>query len=334
MKAWQIPAFGMEHLELTERPDPQPGAGQVVVRIHAWSLNYRDILTVEGSYAPKMKLPSIPLSDCAGEIVATGSDVTRVKAGDRVIAAFMQKWIAGEPDEGALRSALGGVNDGVASEYALFDQSGVVPLPDYLSYEEAATLPCTGVTAWHALVTQGHLRPEETVLVQGTGGVSIFALQFGKLMKATVIATSSSDVKIERLREMGADLTINYASEPEWQKVAKDYTSGRGVDHVVEVGGVGTLPKSLRAVRPGGTIHLIGVLSGRGELEFTPVFMRNIRIQGIFVGSREMAEDMLHAMTAHQIHPVIDRVFAFEDMPEALRYMKSGAHFGKIVLKA
>jgi NADPH:quinone reductase-like Zn-dependent oxidoreductase len=334
MKAFEVREFGIDRLELAERPEPEPGEGEVVVRMRAWSLNFRDLLLIRGEYNPKLKRPMVPLSDGAGEVVKTGAGVTRVKTGDRVFAAFMQKWIGGEPDEGALRSALGGAVDGVAAEYVVFDQAGLVPIPDYLSFEEAATLPCTGVTAWHALISEGHLRPEETVLVQGTGGVSIFALQFAKLMKSTVIVTSSKDEKLERARKMGADAVVNYAENPEWHKTVRDITSGRGVDQIIEVGGAGTLGKSMRAVRPGGIIHVIGVLSGRGDIDFTPVFMRNLRLQGIFVGSREMAEDMCVAMTAHELRPVIDRVFPFGAMREALHYMETGAHFGKIVVSA
>ncbi|MDZ4799770.1 MAG: NAD(P)-dependent alcohol dehydrogenase, partial [Bryobacteraceae bacterium] len=265
--------------------------------------------------------------DGAGEVVEVGAGVTRVKPGDRVMAAFMQKWVDGELTEDGMRSALGAGGEAVGAEYVVLDQEGLVVLPVYLSFEEAASLPCAGVTAWHSLVSEGHVRAGETVLTLGTGGVSIFAVQFAKLMGARVIATSSKADKIERLQAMGADQTINYVEQPDWHKIA------RGVDHVVEVGGKDTLPKSLRAVRPGGSVYVIGVLSGRGDLDFTPVFMRNIRLQGIFVGSRVMAEDMLRAMAAHELRPVIDRVFELGEAREALRYMESGAHFGKIVLR-
>lgn len=333
MKHWSIPEFGLDKLTLSERPDPEPGEGQVLVRAHAWSLNRRDLMVVRGEYNPRMRLPAVPLSDVAGEVLKVGPGVTRVHPGERVAAAFMQKWIDGEPDEAALRSALGGGLEGVAAELVVLDQEGVVRLPDYLSYEEAATLPCAAVTAWHALVTEGHLRPDEWVLVQGTGGVSIFALQFAKLMKARVIATSSSEDKLRRLREMAAEATINYLDVPEWHKAARETTGGRGVDQIVEVGGSDTLPKSMSAVRPGGKIHVIGVLSGLGGINFLPVFMRNLRLQGIFVGSRTMFEDMLRAMAAHELHPVIDRVFPFGALPEALGYMETGAHFGKVVVR-
>jgi NADPH:quinone reductase-like Zn-dependent oxidoreductase len=334
MKVWEVQEFGIDRLALVDRPEPSGGDGEIVVRMHAWSLNFRDMMVARGEYNPKMKRPMVPLSDGAGEVAAVGPGVTRFKPGERVMGTFMQRWIDGDPDETALRSALGGSIDGVAAEYVVFSEEGLVPIPEHLSYEEAATLPCAGVTAWHALVSEGHLRPDEWVLTQGTGGVSLFAIQFAKLMHARVIATSSQDEKLERVRAMGADERVNYAQNPDWDKAAREITKGRGVDHVVEVGGQGTLPKSMRAVRPGGTIHVIGVLSGRGEVGFIPLFMRNLRLQGIFVGSRTMFEDMCRAIAAHQVRPTIDRVFGFQELREALHYMERGNHFGKICLRA
>lgn len=328
MKALVIQEFGLDKLTVVERDTPRPAEGQALVRMRAWSLNYRDLMVIEGTYNPKMKRPMVPFSDGAGEVVEVGPGVTRVKPGDRVMGAFMQKWTSGVLTEEGMKSALGGAIDGVGAEYVVLDAEGLIRLPDYLSFEEAATLPCAAVTAWHALVSEGHLRPGESVLTLGTGGVSVFALQFAKLMHARVIATSSKAEKIERLKAMGADQTINYVEEPDWFKPA------RGVDHVVEVGGKDTLPKSLRAVKPGGSVYVIGVLSGRAEADLTSVFMRNVRLQGIFVGSREMAEEMLRAMEAHQMRPVIDQVFPFQQTVDALRYMGTGAHFGKIVVRA
>jgi NADPH:quinone reductase-like Zn-dependent oxidoreductase len=334
MKAYEVHEFGIDRLSLVERPEPAAGEGEVVVSMRAWSLNFRDLMIVRGEYNPKMRRPIVPLSDGAGEVVAVGPGVTRVKVGDRVIGAFMQKWIDGDPDETALRSALGGAIDGVAAEYVVLHENGLLHIPEYLSWEEAAALPCAAVTAWHALVSEGHVRPAEWVLTQGTGGVSLFALQFAKIMRARVIATSSRDEKLDRVRAMGADEGVNYSANPDWDKVAREITKGRGVDHIVEVGGEGTLPKSMRAVRPGGSIYVIGVLSGRGEIGFIPLFMRNLRLQGIFVGSRVMAEDMLRAMEAHQLRPTIDRVFGFSEVREALRYLEQGQHFGKVCLRA
>jgi NADPH:quinone reductase-like Zn-dependent oxidoreductase len=323
MKSVQLARFGYDGISFVEVPEPVPGPGQVLVRVRAVSLNYRDIMIVKGTYHPKMKLPAVLLSDCAGEIAGTG---------ERVCIPFMPDWIDGEVDEQKARSALGAGGLGVASEYVAIDAKAVVPIPDHLSFEEAATLPCTGVTAWNALVSTGHLRPDETVLVQGTGGLSIFALQFARLMKGRVIATSSSDEKLDHVRELGASETINYRTTPDWDKQVRAMTGGRGVDHVIDVGGAETLPKSLKAVRMGGKISVMGVLSGAGEVSFVPLFMRHIRLQGIFVGSREMFVDMNRAITMHRLHPVIDRVFPMAEIVDALRYMESGAHFGKICL--
>jgi NADPH:quinone reductase-like Zn-dependent oxidoreductase len=335
MRTWQVREFGIDSLSLADAPDPAAGPGQVILRTRAWSLNYRDLMVVKGEYNPKMQVPAVPLSDCAGEVVECGPGVTRVKAGDRVMGCFMPKWISGEPDEAAMRSALGaGGPAGVASEYVLFDEHAVVPIPEYLDYEEAATLPCAGVTAWHALVTEGETQPEDWVLIQGTGGVAVFALQIAKLLGARALVISSSDDKIERVRAMGADATVNYSAEPAWEKAAREITGGRGVDAVVEIGGSGTLARSMRAVRPGGRIYVIGVLAGRGEIAFTPVFMRNLRLQGIFVGSRDMFEDLCRGFAGGGVRPVIHETFAFTDLPAALRSMERGGHLGKICLRA
>jgi NADPH:quinone reductase-like Zn-dependent oxidoreductase len=333
MKAFLLKnAFGIENLSLEVEPQPEPDAGQVLVRMRAWSLNYRDLMVARGVYAPKLKFPFQMLSDGAGEVVSVGQGVTRVKTGDRVAGAFMQTWIEGGPNEAKAKSALGGNIAGLAAEYVVLDAEGVVHIPSRLSYEEAATLPCAAVTAWHALVTSGNLTAGDTVLVQGTGGVSIFALQFARMMGARVIATSSSDAKLERACSLGASDGINYKSTPDWGRRVRELT-GHGVDHVVEVGGAGTLAQSLDAVRTGGRISLIGVLTG-GEVNPIPILMKNVTVQGIFVGSREMFEAMNRAITLGGLKPVIDRVFPFTDLPQALRHMESGAHFGKIVLSA
>jgi len=327
-------AFGLDNLALVERPDPVPGPGQALVRLRAASLNYRDLLTVEGKYNPKQKLPLIPCSDGAGEVVAVGEGVSRVQPGDRVCAIFAQRWIAGEPSRERLRSTLGGPLDGTLAELAVFDQEGLVKFPEHLSDEEAATLPCAAVTAWSALVTEGDLKAGDTVLVLGTGGVSLFALQLAKILGARVIATSSRDDKLERVRELGADGLINYREVPEWGKRAKELTGGTGVDHVVEVGGAGTLQQSLQAVRFGGTISLIGNLSGtKTELLLTHIFMQRIRANGILVGHRESFEAMNRAIDLHRLRPIIDRVFPLEESPAAFRHMAAGEHFGKIVVR-
>lgn len=327
-------SFGLDNLKMTERPDPQPGAGQVLINIHATSLNYRDLMMVKGSYNPKQKLPLIPVSDGAGEVVAVGEGVTRARVGDRVAGNFSQKWIAGEPARPKLTSSLGGPLDGMLAEYVVLHEEGIVQVPDHLSYEEAATLPCAALTAWHSLIVQGGLKAGETVLVQGTGGVSIFALQFGRMTGAEVIVTSSSDEKLERARELGASHTINYKTVPDWDKAAKEITNGVGVDHIIEVGGAGTLAKSLRAIRIGGHVGVIGVLSGTTtDFNVIPILMQNVRVQGVLVGSREMFEDMNRAIALHKMKPVVDRAFSFEESRAAFDYLESAAHFGKICIR-
>lgn len=327
-------AFGLDNLAVVDRPDPRPGPGQALVRLRAASLNYRDLLTAEGKYNPKQKLPLIPCSDGAGEVVETGEGVTRVQPGDRVCAIFAQRWIAGTPTREKLRSTLGGPLDGTLAELAVFDQEGLVKIPEHLSDEEAATLPCAAVTAWSALVTEGGVTAGDTVLVQGTGGVSLFALQIARTLGARVIATSSRDDKLARAREMGAAEGINYKETPEWGVRAKELTGGAGVDHVVEVGGAGTLQQSLRAVRFGGTISLIGNLSGtKIELLLTQIFMQRIRVNGILVGHRESFEAMNRAIAFHGLRPVIDRVFSLAEARAAFDHMAAGDHFGKIVIR-
>jgi NADPH:quinone reductase-like Zn-dependent oxidoreductase len=335
MKAVELQnTFGIDSLVVVERPQPRPGAGQALLKMRAFSLNYRDLLVVKGLYNPKLRLPLVPLSDGVGEVVALGDGVTRVKTGDRVAGLFVQKWLAGEPTEATARSSLGGGGaDGILAEYVVLDQDGVVPVPAHLTDEEAATLPCAAVTAWHALITAGRLQPGDSVLVQGTGGVSLFALQFARLAGARVLATSSSDAKLERARQLGAADGINYKTTPDWDERVRALTGGTGVDHVVEVGGAGTLGKSLRAVRIGGTISLIGVLSGGGQVNPMPILMKSVRVQGIYVGSRDMFEAMNRAIALHQLRPVVDRVFPFAEIKEALRYLESGSHFGKVCLR-
>lgn len=334
MKVYEIrERFGLDALTLTERPQPQPGPQEVLVRIRAASLNYRDLLVVKGQYNPKMPLPRIPLSDAAGEVAAVGPGVSRVQVGQRVAAIFMQKWLAGDIDESKAKSALGGAIDGLLAEYAVLHEDGLVQVPEHLSFEEAATLPCAAVTAWHGLVTEGRVKPGDSVLLQGTGGVSLFALQFAHLAGARILLTSSSNEKLARARQLGAAEGINYKETPDWGDKARELTGGRGVDHIVEVGGAGTLGQSLRAVRMGGQISLIGVLSGTGQANPMPILMKNVRVQGIFVGSREMFEAMNHAIAINQLKPVIDRVFPFAEAVQAFRHMVSGAHFGKICIR-
>jgi NADPH:quinone reductase-like Zn-dependent oxidoreductase len=326
-------ARGIDALAVVERAVPKPGAGEVLVRVRAVSLNYRDLLIVEGRYGRGAKLPLVPLSDGAGEVAETGAGVTRVKAGDRVAGIFQQRWLSGQATPDTFGSALGGDLDGMLSEYVLLRESGVVRAPEHLSFEEASTLPCAAVTAWNAL-TRSTLRPGITVLVLGTGGVSVFALQFAKLAGARVIVTSSSDEKLARAAGLGASDGINYRTFPEWDRKVRELTGGAGVDHVIEVGGAGTLGRSMSAVRLGGRISLIGLLSGVGaEIDPMPILGKQIEVHGILVGSRETFEGMNRAIALHGMRPVVSKVFGFEEAPEALRYLRSGAHFGKVVVR-
>lgn len=335
MKAYEVQQFGIENLALVERDRPEPKTGEVVVKFHAASLNYRDLMVVTGTYNPRMKMPAVPLSDGAGEVAAVGEGVTKWKAGDRVMPIFAQGWIDGETTEEKRRTSLGaGAQwDGVLREFGAFHEQGLVRIPDHLSYEEAATLPCAAVTAWHALVVSGHLKAGDTVLTLGTGGVSIFALQLAKLFGARVISTTGNDEKIAKLRELGADEVINYKTREDWDAAVLELTDKKGVDHVVEVGGSGTLGKSLSAVRLAGHVAMIGALTGPGDFNPITIFMKAVRLQGIFVGSRNMFEHMTRAIEVAKLKPVVDRVFEFDEAREAMQYMQSGAHFGKIVIK-
>lgn len=333
MKLFEIQQFGIETLALVERETPRPGRGEVLVKIRAASLNYRDYMTVSGTYNPKMRRPLVPLSDGAGVVEEVGPDVTRFKKGDRVAACFMQAWIDGPPSKEKGNSALGGAIDGVLREFAVFSEEGLVFTPSFLTDGEAAALPCAAVTAWNALFEHSPLAPGGTVLLQGTGGVSIFALQFAVDAGLRTIITSSSDAKLARAKTLGASEIINYRQSPDWDEAARKLSGGVGVDQVVEVGGSGTMPRSLRAVRIGGVVSVIGVLSG-GEPTVSPasILMNSLRVQGIYVGSRAMFERMNRLIELHNIRPVIDKTFAWTDIKEALRYMESQQHFGKICL--
>ncbi len=334
MKQYEIEEFGIDKLHVTERKMPRPGAGEVLVKMHAASLNYRDVMVASGTYNPRMKLPAIPFSDGAGGIVEVGEGVTKWKVDDRVCSTVIPGWIDSGPTVEKAKTAIGaGGMTGVLREFAAFSEDALVSVPEHLSFEEAATLPCAAVTAWHALVVSGHIKPGDTVLTLGTGGVSIFALQIAKHFGATVISTSSSNDKLEKARQVGADHTINYRETEDWDKAVLELTDGRGVDHVIEVGGTGTLARSVKAVRVGGHIALIGALNMVGEFNPIPVFMKGIRVQGIFVGSRRMFEDMNAMIDTAKLRPVIDRVFEFDQAADALNYMAGGSHFGKIVLR-
>lgn len=332
MKRYEIvSADGIGALNLAEIDEPTPGPGEVLVRLRASSINYRDLMTVVDPVPRNIPYPRVPNSDGAGEVVAVGEGAGRFQVGDRVAGTFFQRWIGGSISADAMASALGGAIDGVLSEYVVFDQAGLVAIPEHMSFEQAATLPCAALTAWHALVELG-LRAGDTVLLLGTGGVSIFALQFAVQHGARAVITSSSDEKLARAREMGAWQTINYSQTPEWDRAVLEMTGGQGVDRVVEVGGGGTLARSLEAVRVGGTVSLIGVLTG-GEINPIPVMRKSVRLQGIYVGSRIMFESMNRAIAAASLEPVIDLVFEFDDAKDAYHHMRAAGHFGKIVVR-
>ncbi|CAN5580786.1 NAD(P)-dependent alcohol dehydrogenase [soil metagenome] len=333
MRAYEVREFGIDKLAAYEREIPEPGPHDVLIKFHAASLNYRDVMVVSGTYNPRMKLPAVPFSDGAGEVVGVGSNVTKWEVGDLVSPTVIQGWIDGGPTAETAKTAIGaGGFDGVLREYGACSEDSLVRIPDHLSFAEAATLPCAAVTAWNALVVSGRIKPGDTVLTLGTGGVSIFALQIAKHFGARVISTSSSDEKLERVRQLGADETINYREREDWDKAVLELTDGVGVDHIVEVGGMGTLTRSVKAVRVGGHIALIGALNTAGDFNPIPLFMKAIRVQGIFIGSRQMFEDLDTMIATSQMRPVTDREFGFDEVPAALEYMASGAHFGKIVL--
>lgn len=332
MKAFQIESFGLDGLVLRDIPEPELGYGQVLVEVKAASLNYRDLLMVKGYYDKNMPLPLIPLSDGAGVVAKLGPGVSRLKVGDRVAGAFFQSWEEGPYTWEKSRLALGGPRQGALAEYIVLDEAGAIPLPSSLSFAEGATLACAGVTAWNALFTVQPIQSGDSVLVQGTGGVSMFALQFALAAGARVVVTSSSDDKLERAKALGAFAGINYKSIPAWGAEVRKLTDG-GVDRVIEVGGAGTLKQSLDAVRFGGSVEMIGVLDGVvAEIPTTTILHKAIQIRGIYVGSVEMFKAMNRAIEANQIKPIIGQTFAFEQARDALALLESAGHFGKIVI--
>jgi NADPH:quinone reductase-like Zn-dependent oxidoreductase len=334
MQAYHLDGFGddLASLHLRDDPMPEPAPGQVVLRIHAAALNYRDLLVARGEH-PGVRPGLIPVSDGAGEVVAVGAGVYRVKAGDRVVPSFNQTWLSGPVEPDALRGMLGGIVDGVLAQYVLLDQQGLVRLPDFLSFAEAATLPCAAVTAWTSLTCGTPLRPGQTVLIQGSGGVSIFALQLAKLFGARVIATTSSQEKAQRLRSLGADSVVNYVETPKWGAAVRELTGGRGVNRVVEVGGPGTLEQSLSCAGMGAQIALVGYVGGLGAM-INPrlLMMGQISTHAAAVGSRADLANLLAAIDAAQLRPVIDRVFGFEEAAEAYHHLEARNHFGKVVI--
>jgi NADPH:quinone reductase-like Zn-dependent oxidoreductase len=332
MHVWQISSFGIDSLEFTERADPEPGPGQVVVRVHAISFNFRDLMMVKGVYNPKLRLPRIPCSDGAGEVVALGPGVNLWRRGDRVAGIFMQNWLDGPPTSEKVRGALGGDIDGMLAEFVVLNETGLVAIPDHLSYQEAATLPCAAVTAWNALAA-AELKPGGTVLIQGTGGVSIFALQFARLRGAKVLGISGSHEKLHRAYELGLDVGLNYKEVPEWDRWVMDQT-GEGVDLIVEVGGVGTVPRSLRSLRMGGTIAQVGVLTGATSGEQLPmaaILHKQARLRGIYVGSRQDFLEMNKAIVLTQLRPVGED-FPWTQARQVLARLEEGSHFGKLVM--
>jgi NADPH:quinone reductase-like Zn-dependent oxidoreductase len=330
-RTFELVAF--DKIEERPRKVKPLGNHDVLIAMKAVSLNYRDYMVMKGLYSRGLKLPLIPLSDGAGEVIAVGADVTRVRKGDRVTPAFFQTWISGCANAAVFQSALGGAIDGVLQSEAVFNEEGLVKIPDHLSFEEAATLPCAAVTAWNAMFEQGNVRPGSTVLTLGTGGVSIFALQFAKAAGATVVITSGSDEKLQKAKKLGGDHIINYKKAADWDKEVLSVFPD-GVDHVIELGGAGTLDRSVKSVRPGGHVSLIGVLAaGQGQFDPIKLLMKAARLQGIFVGNRQMFERMNQAITVNKIKPVIDKAFKVDQITEALNVMSSGQHFGKIVLR-
>jgi NADPH:quinone reductase-like Zn-dependent oxidoreductase len=333
MKAWQIGRFGLDALEQVEHRVPRPGPHDLLVRIGAASLNYRDRMVIEGTFVPDLALPFVPASDGAGEVVAIGKDVTRFRVGDRVIGTYIPKWIDGD-GRGPAGDYVnrGGPLPGVLAEYVLFDEQGAVPTPSYLTDREASTLPIAAVTAWTALFEHGRLRPGDTVLVEGTGGVSIFALQLAVAAGARVIATSSSDEKLERAKALGASDTINYARTPAWDEQVRDITSGHGADHIIEVVGGDNVRRAVNALARNGHLALVGLMEGLTlSADIMPMLVERRAIRGLIVGSRRNFEDLNRALDLLRLRPVIDRVYPFDDAPAALAHLTRGA-FGKIVI--
>jgi NADPH:quinone reductase-like Zn-dependent oxidoreductase len=326
--------FGLENLRMIDRPVPEPGIGQVRVKIKAVSLNYRDLLLVQGKYNPRQTFPVIPASDCAGVVDAVGPGVDTWSPGDRVVNQFIENWMAGPVVPGALSESRGGPGgDGVLCDSACFDGKSLLPIPQYLSFVEAATLPCAGLTGWSAIYKSGVMRPGASVVVQGTGGVAVFAIQFAKLAGARVAVVSSSDEKLAAIAGLRPDFTLNYSQTPDWGKAIRSDFAGAGADVIIEVGGEKTLQQSLRAVRGGGTVCLIGVLSGAiAPLNLPLVVMRHVRLQGITVGSHQDMVEMMAAMSVHELRPVIGRQLDFDAFIEGFEALKSGRHVGKIVL--
>ncbi len=334
MRSYVLTAFGLQNLRLEDRPTPQPGPGEILLNVHATSLNFRDVMVINGWYNPKLRLPAVPLSDAAGVVAAVGPGVTRVQAGDRVMTHFVAAWIDGPVRSEYRDSTLGTPGPGLAAEQAVLPAEAVLPMPAGYDFTQAATLPIAALTAWSTLRSATHIEPGQTVLTLGTGGVSVFVLQLAKRMGARVIITSSSDEKLDRARQLGADELVNYRSRPDWDRRVLELTAGRGADLTVENGGVGTFDASLRATRAGGTIAFLGALTGlKGEVNLGPLLMNRLTVAGIFVDSRRSFENLVAFLTEHPVMPIIDQKFPLEQLPDALRRMEAGRHFGKLVVE-
>ena len=332
MRAYQIVSDGgIDALALNDCAVPKAGPCEVLVKINASSINYRDLSTIENPVPRGVPYPIIPNSDGAGDVVEVGEDVTKFKTGDRVCGIFFQQWIDGELTESDTQHMLGGTTEGMLAQYRVLPESGLVATPSHLSDEEAATLPCAALTAWNSMVETGGVTVGSTVLLLGTGGVSVAAQQICNMLGARTVVTSSSDEKLARMRDLGAWETINYRAIPDWELEVLDVTDGRGVDHTVEVGGAGTLQKSMSATRFSGSIGVIGILTG-GEVDPLAILRRSLRLRGIYVGSRRMFENMNRAIKVHKMRPIIDEIYAFEDAPQAYHDMRAAQHFGKLVI--
>jgi NADPH:quinone reductase-like Zn-dependent oxidoreductase len=335
MRAWQIASnFGIENLRQVDVSEAPLGAHQVRVKIHACSLNYRDLMVVLGQYNPKQPLPLIPLSDGAGEVTEVSPECKNLQVGDRVCATFSQDWCHGIATAETFKHTLGSPIDGMLAQSQVFNENGLIKFPDYMSYQEAATLPCAAVTAFNAIAFQSGLKAGDSVLIEGTGGVSLFALQFAKIFGLNPIVISSSEKKLAKTQDICPNKGINYVENEDWHTAVLDLTEGCGVDAVIDVGGAKTLKRAIASLKKGGVVCVIGVLTGSQDaIDIRPVLMNNLRIQGIFVGAKTVFEAMNRVLSRGKVHPVIDRVFGFDEVPQAFSYLKSAQHFGKICIK-
>ena len=333
MKAWQLRAFGRENLVLNDLPEPVPGSGEVLIRVSSVALNYRDKLLYDGTYNPHLEFPMTQVADAVGEIVALGDDASRFKVGDRVVTNYCTRWIDGQPTSKETLYTLGNIIPGALAEYLILSEQALALAPSYLSNDEAAALPCAGLTAWYSLVEQGRLSSGQTVLLQGTGGVSLFGLQIASALGATTIVTSSSDSKLERAKTLGATHTINYKAHPEWEKEALTLTNNQGVDQILEVVGGPNVARSIKAIRPEGQISIIGIIDGfDATIPLFSLIQKHGILRGISVGPRRALERMLKKFDEVKLHPVIDSVYSFADAPKAFERLEEGA-FGKIVIR-